>query len=195
MNKEQFLQRFHHARQVQGEPDYPLRKPGKPAAVLMPILERDTQLSMLFTVRARHLKHHGGQISFPGGKLEASDNSLLDAALREAHEEIGLPLSQVQIVGTLPRYRTISGFEVLPFIGFVRGDVDFRLDDNEVDAIFDVPLDFLLNPANHLIHEVNRKGHRHPIYFIPWQDKHIWGATASFVRTLSHHVQPDCLSA
>ena len=188
MNKAEFLNQFHHAHQVRTESDYPLKSAGKPAAVLLPIVDRKESLTMLFTQRAKHLKHHAGQVSFPGGKQEQSDKTLLDTALRETEEEIGLNREWVEVIGNLPRYRTVSRYEVVPYISFVRPDFTLTLDENEVAGTFEVPLDFLLDPSNHLIHWVERGGQRHPIYFIPWQDKTIWGATAAFVRNLSNHV-------
>lgn len=187
MNKETFLTGFHHARIVSPERDYPLRAPGKPAAVLLPIINHPEGLSVLFTQRASHLKHHAGQVSFPGGKQELTDNTLLDTALRETKEEIGLDANHIEVVGQLPMYRTVSKYEVVPYISIVTPPFTLSLDYNEVDNIFEVPLDFLLNQDNHLIHWVERKGTRHPIYFIPWKDKNIWGATAAFVRHLSNH--------
>ncbi|WP_340680398.1 CoA pyrophosphatase [Paraglaciecola sp.] len=187
MNKLQFLNQFHHIRQILPEHDYPLRDVGRPAAVLVPIIEHDTDMTVLFTVRASHLKHHGGQISFPGGKQESSDPDLIFTALRETQEEIGIDPSQVEIIGQLPRYRTISRYEVVPYIGFVRGPINLILDPNEVALTFEVPLAYLLDKNNHLIHWVKRKEIQYPIYFIPWQDKNIWGATAAFVRNLANH--------
>lgn len=187
MNKAQFLKSFHHARQVRIEADYPLKEAGKPAAVLIPILEHSHSLSVLFTVRASHLKHHAGQVSFPGGKQESFDHSLQDTALRETHEEIGLAPSQVEIVGNLPKYRTVSRYEVEPYIGFVPELTELQLDKNEVDSTFEVPLSFLMDKDNHYIHWVKRKNRQFPIYFIPWKEHNIWGATAAFVRNLSNH--------
>tara|TARA_R110000744_G_scaffold103556_1_gene198536 strand:- start:119 stop:712 length:594 start_codon:yes stop_codon:yes gene_type:complete len=192
MNKNEFLSRFHHARTIQPELDYPLRAAGKPAAVLMPMLERQGQLSMLFTLRSRHLKHHAGQVSFPGGKQEPSDNNLLSTALRETHEEIGIHPQFIEVIGSLPRYRTVSRFEVVPYVGFVRMPLEMTLDTNEVESVFEVPLSFLLDKNNHFIHWVKRKNAaQHPIYFIKWHEQVIWGATAAFVRVLSNHVAQD----
>ncbi|MFT4940276.1 MAG: 8-oxo-dGTP pyrophosphatase MutT (NUDIX family) [Paraglaciecola sp.] len=188
MNKKEFLGKFHHVRQITPECDYPLYKTGTPAAVLLPIIERENQLTMLFTLRAKNLKHHPGQVSFPGGKQESSDRNLLATALRETREEIGLPEDCVEIIGNLPPYRTVSRFEVLPFIGFITPPINLTLDKNEVDSVFEVPLAHLLDQKNHLIHWVMREGQRYPVYFIPWQLNNIWGATAAFIRTLSNHV-------
>lgn len=189
MDKLLFLQQFHHIRQIIPEHDYQLGVAGRPAAVLVPIIEREQGLSVLFTIRASHLKHHGGQISFPGGKQELSDPDLAYTALRETEEEIGILPAQVTIIGQLPRYRTISQYEVIPFIGFVDPCFDLKLDYNEVAETFEVPLSYLLNKNNHLIHWVNRKNQHYPVYFIPWQNKNIWGATAAFIRNLSNHFE------
>ncbi len=188
MNKSEFMSKFHHARQIIPVSDYPLKDAGKPAAVLLPIIEHDEQLTLLFTLRSKHLKHHGGQVSFPGGKQEDNDANLLATALRETEEEIGIAPSAIEVVGNLSRYRTISRYEVVPYIGFVRPPLELSLNKNEVDSVFEVPLAHLLDQKNHLIHWVNRKGRRYPVYFIPWQGTNIWGATAAFVRNLSKHV-------
>tara|TARA_R110002167_G_scaffold330360_2_gene537028 strand:- start:658 stop:1224 length:567 start_codon:yes stop_codon:yes gene_type:complete len=187
MDKAQFITRFHHAKQVSSEADFPLRSPGKPAAVLLPILEYSNELTVLFTVRATHLKHHAGQVSFPGGKQELSDNSLVETALRETHEEVGLPPKEVEIIGNLPLYRTVSRYEVLPYVGFISAPTILTLDKNEVDSTFEVPLSYLMDQRNHLIHWVKRNNGNFPIYFIPWKEHNIWGATAAFVRNLSNH--------
>lgn len=187
MDKAQFITRFHHAKQINSEADFPLSVPGKPAAVLLPILEYTDELTVLFTVRATHLKHHAGQVSFPGGKQERTDNSLLETALRETHEEVGLLPNQVEIVGNLPLYRTVSRYEVVPYVGFICAPMILTLDKNEVDSTFEVPLSFLMDQRNHLIHWVKRNNGQFPIYFIPWKQHIIWGATAAFVRNLSNH--------
>lgn len=193
MHKDQFLRQFSHLRTVPSEADFPLPRPGKPAAVLMPVVERADGLSMLFTQRAHHLKHHAGQVSFPGGKQEPHDTDLLSTALRETEEEIGLQRRHIDIVGSLPAYRTVSRFVVTPYIGLVSPPFNLSIDDNEVDTVFEVPLSYLLDQSNHLIHWVERKQTRHPIYFIPWQEHHIWGATAAFVRNLSNHFVPHSI--
>lgn len=187
MNKQQFISQFQHLRTIIPEHDFPLREAGRPAAVLIPIIEHADELRVLFTVRASHLKHHGGQISFPGGKQEIHDTDLICTALRETQEEIGIQANQVEIVGKLPAYRTISRYEVVPYIGFVSPAMSLQLDANEVAETFEVPLTYLLDQNNHLIHWVSRKNNQYPIYFIPWQNKNIWGATAAFVRNLSNH--------
>ncbi|MDF2178889.1 CoA pyrophosphatase [Aliiglaciecola sp. CAU 1673] len=187
MTRDEFLNRFHHLRQVRPEPDFPLPKQGLPAAVLIPLIDRPA-LTMLFTRRAAHLKHHGGQISFPGGRQEPQDEDLVVTALRETEEEIGLPPTEVEIVGQLERYRTVSGYEVTPFIGLISPPLVLEPDYNEVASIFEVPMSYLMDKANHNVHVVNRNGYAHPIYFIHWQQQHIWGATAAFVRNLANHM-------
>ena len=188
MNRQDFLRRFHHAKIITPEIDYPLNEPGRPAAVLIPIIDYPDQLRVLFTQRAKHLKHHPGQVSFPGGKQEDTDGNLLTTAMRETEEEIGITADMVSIIGTLPKFRTISRYEVVPYIGMVTPAYTLRIDANEVDSVFEVPLTHLMDQSNHFIHWVNRRNRQHPIYFIQWQDKTIWGATASFVRTLSNHL-------
>ncbi|RDV25997.1 CoA pyrophosphatase [Alteromonas aestuariivivens] len=188
MNRKEFLQRFHHVRQIDPEPDFPLASAGKPAAVLIALREFNGQLEMLLTERAHHLRHHPGQISFPGGAAELNDNNLFDTALREAQEEIGLPPTHAQIIGTLPAYRTISGFRITPVVSVI-DDFVLQPDSNEVASAFWAPLDYLINHTNHLVHHSHRLGSVHPIYFIPWQQRMIWGATAAMIRTLSHHLQ------
>lgn len=187
MNKSEFLHQFHHIRLVNKEPDFPLEISGRPAAVLIPIVQYRDELKVVFTVRAKHLKHHGGQISFPGGKQELTDKTLIQTALRETYEEIGIPPEKVDVIGNLPIYRTVSGYKVSPYIGFLSGPLNLVLDKNEVEETFEVPLTFLLNHQNHLIHWAKRNNDHTPIYFIPWQQHNIWGATAAFVRNLSHH--------
>lgn len=188
MDRQGFIGRFQHMRQINALRDYPLQEAGKPAAVLIPIIEREQALTVLFTQRAKHLKHHPGQVSFPGGKQEASDRDLQHTALRETEEEIGISANLIDVIGSLPKFRTISRYEVTPFVSFVSPNFSLNLDENEVDNVFEVPLNHLLDQSQHLIHWVKRGEQRHPIYFIQWQDKTIWGATAAFVRLLSDHI-------
>ena len=191
MTETEFLARLHHIRQVESEADYPLRSAGKPAGVLIPIINRATGLRILLTQRALHLRHHPGQISFPGGRQEDSDTDAIDAALRETEEEIGIPRKHVNVIGQLPAYRTISGYAMVPVLGFVQPDFTLSVDKNEVEDTFEVPLDYALDKKNHLIHWVERQNHRHPIYFIPFENTYIWGATAAILRTLASHIHAD----
>ncbi|WP_100641551.1 CoA pyrophosphatase [Alteromonas facilis] len=191
MTEDEFLTRFHHAKQVKTEADYPLKHAGKPAGVLIPLVKHDNGLNVLLTRRALHLRHHPGQISFPGGRQEPSDQSAADAALRETFEEIGIQRKHIEIVGQLPTYRTISGYAMEPFIGLLPPNLSLTLDENEVCEAFEVPLSHVLNKNNYLIHWVERRGRSMPIYFIPYQDIYIWGATAAILRNLSNHFDPE----
>lgn len=188
MNRLEFLTRFHHVKTVIAESDFPLKEPGRPAAVLIPLIDYGENLTVLFTERAKHLKHHAGQVSFPGGKQEDEDHDLMHTALRETEEEIGITANLIEVIGELPKFRTISQFEVLPYIGFVDPTYRLTLDHNEVESVFEVPLSYLMDQKNHFIHWAKRSNRQQPIYFITWQDKTIWGATASFLRTLSNHL-------
>ncbi|MEW9796862.1 CoA pyrophosphatase [Alteromonas sp. CYL-A6] len=188
MTKQDFLRRFHHLRQITHEPDYPLKKRAREAAVLIPLLDHTTHLEVILTQRASHLRSHPGQISFPGGAAEPGDKDSLDTALREAREEIGLPPERVQCLGSLPDYRTISGFVIKPVIGSVTPGFDYVIDTNEVDSVFTAPLDFLMDKRNHFTYHFERQGQRFPLYFIQYKDRLIWGATAAMLRNLAHHL-------
>lgn len=187
MLKSEFVERFQHIVTIPNAPDFPLRRQGKPAAVLIPIVMRD-ELQVLFTKRATHLKHHAGQVSFPGGRWETSDESLIHTALRETEEEIGISPDKVEILGRLPKFRTISRYEVSPIIGFVEPDFESQIDPNEVDDLFEVPLEFLMNMDNFHVHWVVRSDTAQPVFFVPWQRELIWGATAAFLHTLGTHI-------
>jgi 8-oxo-dGTP pyrophosphatase MutT (NUDIX family) len=155
-----------------------------PAAVLVPIVDRPEGLSVLLTRRAEHLKHHPGQISFPGGRLESADQGPAAAALRETHEEIGLPFGQVDIVGYLDNYMTITGYSVTPVVGLVRPGFELRLDTTEVVEAFEVPLAHLLDDANLVRRETRFLGIRVPYFEIPYLHYNIWGATAGMIMSL-----------
>jgi len=158
-------------------------RPGRltPAAVLVPIVERPEGLTILFTVRSEGLKHHAGQVSFPGGRLEPGDEGPRQAALREAEEEIGLPVGHVTVAGYLHNYMTITGYSVTPVVGFVRPDFDLVLDRTEVAEAFEVPLDYLFAPGNMQRKYSRYLGVRLPYFEIPWGPHRIWGATAAML--------------
>ena len=165
------------------------RLPGRegrstPAAVLVPVVNRDEGLTMLLTQRSADLPDHPGQISFPGGRVEPEDASLADAALREATEEVGLPRERVEILGELPHYETVTGFRVTPVVGWVEPPFDLQPDPLEVASAFEVPLDFLLDPANHLRHFRMLGDLRRDYWAMPWGERYIWGATAAMLRML-----------
>jgi 8-oxo-dGTP pyrophosphatase MutT (NUDIX family) len=153
------------------------------AAVLVPVVERHDQLTVLFTRRTAHLHDHAGQISFPGGRSEA-DESALDTALRETEEEIGLGRGHVEPLGELTEYVTVTGYRVTPVVALVRPPFELAPDDFEVAEIFEVPLAFLLDPANHQRNSVVYEGlHRH-YYAMPYGQYYIWGATAGMLMNL-----------
>ncbi|NMH58458.1 CoA pyrophosphatase [Alteromonas ponticola] len=191
MNRADFLRRFHHIERVHSERDYPLSYTGRPAAVLIPLVDYASELRVLLTERAHHLRHHAGQIAFPGGGAEAEDSFPVGTALREAEEEIGLSPERVQIIGALPDYRTISGYTIKPVIGLVKPESKLTLDKNEVASAFEAPLSYLMDRENHLTHHTHRHGQTFPIYFIPWKQYMIWGATAALLRNLSFHLIAD----
>lgn len=160
-----------------------------PAAVLVPIVDRAEQLSVLLTQRAADLKHHPGQISFPGGRIEAADGSAVEAALREAEEEIGLPRERVQIVGFLPDHLIISGYRVTPVVGFVTPGFELRLDATEVTEAFEVPLAHVFDTANHKARRRKLGEGEIEVYDIPYGDRNIWGATAGMLLTLQRTLE------
>ncbi len=155
-----------------------------PAAVLVPVVVRPTGPTVLLTQRTAHLRDHAGQVSFPGGRCEDGDASPEHTALREAEEEVGLDPDQVEILGRLPEYRTGTGFVVTPVVGFVTPPLNLKLDDFEVAEVFEPPLDFLLDKANHQRQTMEIRGQRHEFWAMPWQGYFIWGATAGMLVTL-----------
>jgi 8-oxo-dGTP pyrophosphatase MutT (NUDIX family) len=154
------------------------------ASVLVPIVARAGELTMLFTRRTAHLRNHSGQIAFPGGGAEPGDASAEATALREAHEEIGLEPARVEVLGRLSDYHTRTDYRVTPVVGLVAPPVELRLDAHEVEEAFEVPLAFLLDPANHQRHQREFQGRMVPFYAIPYRDYYIWGATAGMLINL-----------
>jgi 8-oxo-dGTP pyrophosphatase MutT (NUDIX family) len=154
------------------------------AAVLVPIVDHDTGLTVLLTQRASHLKNHGGQISFPGGRIEPADLNPLDAALRETEEEIGLSREHVTFVGYLEPQLVLSGYWVTPVVAFVQPGFQLRLDGREVEAAFEVPLLHILDAANHRSRERKLGEVSVQVHDIPYGDHHIWGATAHMLMDL-----------
>jgi 8-oxo-dGTP pyrophosphatase MutT (NUDIX family) len=157
------------------------------AAVLIPIVMR-AQPTVLLTLRASHLSTHSGQIAFPGGKVDATDADAVAAAMREAHEEVGLDPGALEVLGQLPEYLTGSAFHVTPVVALVRPEFSWMPNPNEVADIFEVPLAFLMNPANHRHHQVELHGVRREWFSMPYHDgvteRFIWGATAGMLRNL-----------
>jgi len=160
----------------------------KAAAVLVPIVTRPDELTVLFTRRTAHLKAHSGQISFPGGRIEEGDASEQAAALRETKEEIGIAGSSIEVLGRLADYHTRTGFRVTPVVGLVAVPFTLRVDAHEVDEVFEVPLSFLLDPANHQRHSREIQGRQVQYYAIPYRDYYIWGATAGMLVNFYRHL-------
>jgi len=180
---------FPYAAQFTPEQIDLLRKmfPAEPAraAVLVPLVERPTGLQVLLTQRASHLKNHPGQISFPGGRIETADAGPWEAALRETREEIGLEPQFVTRAGYLQDHLVISGFRVTPAVGFVQPGFNLHLDETEVENVFEVPLEFVLDLRNHLPRDRSIAGHTVITHEIPYEGRQIWGATASMLITFA----------
>jgi 8-oxo-dGTP pyrophosphatase MutT (NUDIX family) len=160
-----------------------------PAAVLVPRVEHATGMTVLLTQRAETLKDHAGQISFPGGRIEPEDKDPWHAALREAHEEIGLLPHLVEFAGYLPDHVVISGFRVTPVVGFVNPDYQVRIARAEVHDVFEVPLDFILDSANHKSRQRMVGDLAVEVHDIPYGGRNIWGATAGMLMTLRRLLQ------
>jgi len=156
----------------------------KPAAVLVPLVNRDQGLTVLFTERSLDLPDHPGQISFPGGRIEPEDRDAGVAALREAYEEVGLAQERVTVLGRLAEYETVTGYRVTPIVGWVEPPFAVKPDPVEVADVFEVPLSFLLEPANQQRHFRMIGDRRRDYYAIPYGERYIWGATAAMLLIL-----------
>jgi len=161
------------------------------AAVLVPLVDHPSGLTVLLTQRTAHLADHGGQISFPGGRIEPTDEHPVAAALREAEEEVGLPASHVEVVGRLDTYVTGTGFEVIPVVAFVRVPYPLRPDPSEVAEVFEVPLDFLVDPANLQRGSREWRGTTRFFFALPYETRYIWGETAGMLVNLAEVLAPD----
>ena len=161
----------------------------KPAAVLVPIVLRDDELSVILTRRASHMKKHAGQISFPGGRAEDIDDDPICTALRESEEEIGLDRNLVEIVGSLSPYVTVTQYSVIPVVGLVEPTFNLVPEESEVAEIFEVPLKFLMDEVNHQKHSGFHNGIERFWYAMPYNDYYIWGATAGMLKDLSDRVK------
>jgi 8-oxo-dGTP pyrophosphatase MutT (NUDIX family) len=155
-----------------------------PAAVLVPLVDRTQGMTVLLTQRAETLKDHAGQISFPGGRIEPSDEDAWHAALRETYEEIGLSSELVEFAGYLPDHQVVTGFSVTPVVGFVAADYQLRIAESEVHDVFEVPLGFILDAANHKLRQRSLGDLVYEVHDIPFCDRNIWGATAGMLMTL-----------
>jgi len=158
------------------------------AAVLVPIVDHRSGLTVIFTQRTPHLKAHSGQVSFPGGRAEPQDLTPESTALREAQEEIGLAIDRVEVLARLPEYRTRTGFRVTPVVGLLTPPVALIPDPREVEEVFEVPLAFLLDPNNHLRETRELQGRTVAYYVMRYEKRTIWGATAGMLVNLYRHL-------
>ena len=189
--RQRFTQPLLWTPEIRQEPVFSSR-PATAASVLVPLVTR-ASLTVLLTQRSGALSSHAGQVAFPGGKADAQDADVVATALREAHEEVALAPEQVEVLGCLPTYTTGSGFVVTPVVGLVRDDAAWRPNAGEVERIFEVPLAFLMNPANHRLHRAEWAGHVREWWSMPYDDgqmeHYIWGATAGMLRNLYRFLQ------
>jgi 8-oxo-dGTP pyrophosphatase MutT (NUDIX family) len=167
--------------------DLAVMAPPRPAAVLVPIMLR-LPLTVLFTQRSHDVPSHPGQISFPGGKIEDGDAGALACALREAREEIGLAADHVEPLGFLDSYRTGTGFQITPAVALVRPGFELALDAREVAEVFEVPLAFLMDEANHRKASREWRGRLRSYYAMPYQGRYIWGATAGMLKNMQQRL-------
>ena len=165
-----------------------VKKALKPAAVLIPIVERDNGLQVIFTKRTEKLRSHSGQVSFPGGKIDDGDLDGKAAALRETHEEIGVDASAIDVLGQFPNYHSGSGYVITPVVGLIESTAKFIANEDEVETIFEVPLAFLMNPDNHEIHNREFDKINWQYYQMVWGEHRIWGVTAGMVRMFYNRI-------
>jgi 8-oxo-dGTP pyrophosphatase MutT (NUDIX family) len=162
-----------------------------PAAVLVPLVDRNDGLSLMLTQRALHMHDHPGQISFPGGRVDLTDSTRIETALREMEEEVGVDRSHVEILGTLPEYRTGSGYRVTPVVSIVTPPFDVHTNPDEVAEVFEVPFSFFMDGSNYQVRSAefpNGAGKR-TFYTVPYKNRFVWGATAGMLRNLYHFLK------
>jgi 8-oxo-dGTP pyrophosphatase MutT (NUDIX family) len=157
----------------------------RPAAVLVPLIDRAEGMSVLLTLRTAHLSAHAGQVAFPGGRIEAGDRDATAAALRETEEEVGLPRDHVTLIGRLDTYVTGTGFEITPIVGIVAPPFPITADPFEVAEIFEVPLSYILDPSNHRRTEQVFEQRTRVFFVLPYENRNIWGATAGMLVNLA----------
>ncbi|RTZ16674.1 CoA pyrophosphatase [Vibrio aquaticus] len=198
LNKNHLIQRF-QLHQTVGYHQEALRRVShldhsklRKASVLIGFVERDHGLCVIFTKRARHLKHHPGQVSFPGGKYETSDIDLSDTALRETHEEIGIGREHITIFGQMPELVTISQFTVTPYLAFVDPTYTAQIDANEVDEVFEVPIRILLDRQQLHSQRFRINNFSHRVFGMSYQHHFIWGMTAQIIDSMQKHIMHQC---
>lgn len=196
MNRDEISARLERrapgVRSSAGRSDFDLDPAGRPreqrtlrsAGVLVPIIDRPAGATVLLTQRTAHLQKHAGQISFPGGGHEPQDPDLVATALRETEEEIGLPPHHVSVLGRLDLYETSTAYGVVPVVGWIRPPFPLKIDPFEVADVFEVPLSFVMDPANHRRDSTVRDGRSRSFYVLPYEDRYIWGATAGMLVNL-----------
>lgn len=198
LNKNHLIQRFqlhqtvdyHHEalKRVSHLEQSSLRK----ASVLIGFVERENGLNVLFTKRASHLKHHPGQISFPGGKFEQDDSVLSETALRETYEEVGIERHQISIFGQMPELVTISQFTVTPFLAFISPDYKSQIDKNEVDEVFEVPAKIVLDRKQLHSEQFKVNNFSHRVFGLNYKHHFIWGMTAQIIDAMQKHIMHQC---
>ena len=162
-----------------------------PAAVLAPVVRRPGGFTMLLTQRSANMPSHAGQVAFPGGRVQAEDRGVVDAALRETFEETGVAPEFVTPVGGFGAFRTGTNFVITPIVAFVEPGFTLAPDPREVDAVFETPLAFLMDAANHERHARDFEGKRREYYAMPWEDRYIWGVTAGLIKALYDRLYGD----
>lgn len=172
--------------------DWVMEKAVKPAAVLIPIVKRSDELTVILTKRTEKLSSHSGQIAFAGGKIDEDDASPVSAALREAEEEIGLDSDCVEVLGMMPEYLSGSGYRITPVVALVNDDVELTANPDEVDYIFEVPLAFLMDSENHKVGSRMFNGKRRYYLEMPFGEHYIWGVTAGMIKIFQERL---CIAA
>ncbi|MGH1369919.1 MAG: CoA pyrophosphatase [Maritimibacter sp.] len=197
MTRSDQIARLKRAARGAGEPtsDFDLNPEFRPkgrklreAAVLVAFVQRETGLDLILTKRSSALKHHPGQIAFPGGKVDAGDDGVIDAALREAEEEIGLPREAVEVLGTLPPHETVTGFRVTPVLALVTKPFDVVPELGEVEEVFHVPFEKVTSPEHFLVEGRFFRGVKRQYFVVPYGPYYIWGATARMLRILADRI-------
>lgn len=173
-----------HTLNAEKQSEVRLTPPKHKAAVLIPVIERTSGTSLILTQRSNDLRHHAGQISFPGGKVDKTDNHITDAALREAKEEIGLEPAKADVLGFLDPYYTATGFYIVPVVAVISPDFVAEANPDEVQEVFEVPLEFLMSEDNHHRHSLVWQGHVRYYHAMPYENYYIWGATAGIIHNL-----------